>query len=81
MYSELKTPYTDFADFAGRWLYNVTVITESMKNEILCQRFFDSNKDGLKTLIKKELEFALPCPCQEVLMIEVSICTRLMLYT
>ncbi|XP_052243416.1 uncharacterized protein LOC127853188 isoform X4 [Dreissena polymorpha] len=57
-------------DFAGRWLYNVTVITESMKNEILCQRFFDSNKDGLKTLIKKELEFALPCPCQEVLMIE-----------
>ncbi|KAH3724499.1 hypothetical protein DPMN_050318 [Dreissena polymorpha] len=26
--------------------------------------------DVLKTLIKKELEFALPCPCQEVLMIE-----------
>ncbi|XP_052244627.1 uncharacterized protein LOC127853868 [Dreissena polymorpha] len=57
-------------DFAGRWLYNVTVVTESMKNEILCQRFYKSHKIELKTWIQKQLEFALPCPCQEVLMME-----------
>ncbi|XP_052242137.1 sushi, von Willebrand factor type A, EGF and pentraxin domain-containing protein 1-like isoform X2 [Dreissena polymorpha] len=62
--------------FAGRWIYNVTVVTEAMKNEILCQRFYEDNMNDLKPWIQTQLEFALPCPCQEVLMMEDYTFTR-----
>ncbi|XP_052242165.1 dendrite extension defective protein 1-like isoform X2 [Dreissena polymorpha] len=60
----------------GRWLYNVTVITQAMTNEILCKRFSEMYKVELKDWIHEKLEFALPCPCQEVLMMEDYTFTR-----
>ncbi|XP_052225755.1 sushi, von Willebrand factor type A, EGF and pentraxin domain-containing protein 1-like isoform X5 [Dreissena polymorpha] len=59
--------------FAGRWIYNVTVITPSMRNEIQCQTFYEDNKVQLKA---SQLVYALPCPCQEVLMMEDYTFTR-----
>ncbi|KAH3689542.1 hypothetical protein DPMN_194472 [Dreissena polymorpha] len=62
--------------FPGRWLYNVTYITTSMWNETRCLQFVKENNNILKSWIIEQLVFALPCPCQEVLMLEDYTFTR-----
>ncbi|XP_052242160.1 uncharacterized protein LOC127852283 isoform X17 [Dreissena polymorpha] len=62
--------------FPGRWLYNVTAITVSMLNETRCLQFVMANNYTLKSWITEQLVYALPCPCQEVLMLEDYMFTR-----
>ncbi|XP_052244072.1 sushi, von Willebrand factor type A, EGF and pentraxin domain-containing protein 1-like isoform X15 [Dreissena polymorpha] len=62
--------------FPGRWLYNVTAITVSMLNETRCLQFVKANNYTLQSFITEQLVYALPCPCQEVLMLEDYTFTR-----
>ncbi|XP_052811033.1 uncharacterized protein LOC128238811 isoform X2 [Mya arenaria] len=47
----------------GRWLHNVTYITDDMWDEVRCRKFHE-NQD-LKTWTRKQLTNSYPCPCYE----------------
>ncbi|WAR06716.1 SVEP1-like protein, partial [Mya arenaria] len=47
----------------GRWLYNVTYITDDMWDEARCRKFHE-NQD-LKTWTREQLKNSYPCPCYE----------------
>ncbi|XP_052242167.1 mucin-like protein isoform X1 [Dreissena polymorpha] len=75
-FTNLNKESNVYPGFPGRWLYNVTTITASMWNETRCLQFVKENNRTLKSWITEQLVFALPCPCQEVLMLEDYTFTR-----
>ncbi|KAH3698613.1 hypothetical protein DPMN_086156 [Dreissena polymorpha] len=75
-FTNLNKESNVYPAFPGRWLYNVTTITASMWNETRCLQFVKENNRTLKSWITEQLVYALPCPCQEVLMLEDYTFTR-----
>ncbi|XP_052807827.1 sushi, von Willebrand factor type A, EGF and pentraxin domain-containing protein 1-like [Mya arenaria] len=47
----------------GRWLHNVTYITDDMWDEVRCRKFHE-NQD-LKRWTREQLKNSYPCPCYE----------------
>ena len=55
--------------YHGRWLYNVTYITEDMWDELRCRKFYEN--ETLRQWTRDQLVNAFPCPCYEQMMKEV----------
>jgi len=61
----------NYLAYHGRWLYNVTYITEDMWDEVRCRKFHEN--ETLKKWTREQLVNAFPCPCYEQRMREVSL--------
>jgi len=59
----------DLLAYHGRWLYNVTYITEDMWDEVRCRKFHENAT--LRQWTRDQLVNAFPCPCYEQRMREV----------
>ncbi|XP_052807818.1 uncharacterized protein LOC128236758 [Mya arenaria] len=62
-FTNLKTDSNVNQAVKGRWLHDVTYITDDMRDEVGCRKF-NENKT-LKEWTRKQLKNSYPCPCYE----------------
>ncbi|XP_052807840.1 uncharacterized protein LOC128236769 [Mya arenaria] len=62
-FTNLKNESNVNQEVKGRWLHNVTYITDDMWDEVRCRKFHENQT--LKEWTREQLKNSYPCPCYE----------------